>query len=168
MIRFIGDFLKVVGLINYFMTPFIFLPAVFGLLFGVNKFLLKDRFDVSFIGRATLTAMLLVIGVAHFTVTDLMVEMMPEFLPLKKEIVYLTGVFELLAAAGLLIDKSSKITAVLLMIFFVAVLPANIVGSLKQVNLGGMENGAMYLFFRIPLQVFFILWAYYFGVRINR
>ncbi len=35
----------------------------------------------------------------------------------------------------------------------------------KEVNLGGMENGAMYLFFRIPLQVIFIAWAYYFGIH---
>jgi len=30
-----------------------------------------------------------------------------------------------------------------------------------------MENGAMYLLFRIPLQIFFIFWVYYFGIRLN-
>ena len=88
----------------------------------------------------------------------------PEFLPLKKEIVYLTGILELLAVIGLLINSLSKITAVLLIIFFIAILPANIIGSMKQVNLGGMEMGVMYLIFRIPLQILFIFWAYYFGV----
>lgn len=111
--------------------------------------------------------MLIVTGVAHFTSGDVMVEMMPEFLPIKKEIVYLTGILEFLAAVGLLIDKLSKITAILLMIYFVAILPANVVGSLKQVNLGGMEYGTMYLFFRVSLQILFIFWAYYFGIRIN-
>jgi uncharacterized membrane protein len=112
--------------------------------------------------------MLIVTGSAHFTSTDLMIEIMPDFMPLKKEIVYFTGVCELLAVAGLLWNKTSKLTAFMLIIFFIAILPANIVGSMKQVQLGGMENGAIYLFFRIPLQILFILWAYYFGIRINK
>jgi len=112
--------------------------------------------------------MLLVTGIAHFTSTDLMVEMLPDFMPYKKETIYLTGILELLAAAGLLIDKTAKLTALCLMIFFLAILPANIAGSLKQVKLGGMENGSMYLFFRIPLQIFFTFWVYYFGIRLKK
>jgi uncharacterized membrane protein len=99
---------------------------------------------------------------------DLMIEMMPDFLPYKRETVYLTGILELLAVIGLLIDKTAKLTAVLLIVLFISILPANIVGSLKQVNLGGMENGAMYLLFRIPLQILFIAWTYYFGIKINK
>jgi len=115
-----------------------------------------------------MSVMLIVTGVAHFANTDLMVEMMPEFLPLKREFVYLTGVLELLAVVGLLINRLSKLTAVLLIIFFILILPANIVGSIKQINLGGMENGVLYLLFRVPLQIFFIFWAYYFGIRTNK
>ncbi|HEX9963252.1 MAG TPA: DoxX family protein [Pyrinomonadaceae bacterium] len=150
------------------MAPLIVLLGSFGILFIINRFLLKDRWSLSRLGRISLALMLLLTGAAHFTETDLMVEMMPEFMPLKRETVYFTGVIEFLAAIGLIINKTSKAAAILLIIFFVAVLPANIVGSLKQVNLGGMENGAAYLFFRVPLQIFFILWAYYFGVRINK
>ena len=150
------------------MAPLIVLLVVFGILFGINKFLLKERLSLSFIGRASLSAMLVVTGIAHFTSPDLMIETMPEFLPLKKEIVYLTGVLELLAVVGLLINKLSKLTAIMLIIFFICILPANIVGSLKEVNLGGMQYGMMYLLFRIPLQILFILWAYYFGVRIDK
>ena len=150
------------------MTPLIFLLAAFILLFAVNKFFLKNRLSLSLVGRAALAVMLTVTGIAHFTSTDLMIEMMPDFLPYKRETVYLTGILELSAVIGLLINKTAKSTAVLLIIFFISILPANIVGSLKQVNLGGMENGAMYLLFRIPLQIFFIAWTYYFGIKINK
>ena len=112
--------------------------------------------------------MLIVTGISHFTSTDLTVEMMPDFMPAKREIVYFTGVCELLAVFGLLWDKTAKLTSVLLIIFFIAILPANIVGSIKQVRLGGMENGVMYLLFRVPLQILFIFWTYYFGIRINK
>lgn len=150
------------------MAPLIALLVGFGILFAVNRFVLKDRWSLSLLGRISLALMLVVTGTAHFTQTDVMIEMMPDFMPLKRETVYLTGVIEFLAVIGLIINKTSKLAAILLIIFFLAVLPANIVGSLKRVNLGGMENGAAYLFFRIPLQIFFILWAYYFGVRINK
>jgi uncharacterized membrane protein len=112
--------------------------------------------------------MLIATGIAHFTNTNEMIQMMPDFLPLKRETVYLTGVLELLAVIGLLIARTSKLTSVLLIIFFIAVLPANIAGSLKKVNFGGMEIGSVYLLFRIPLQILFIFWAYYFGIRINK
>jgi uncharacterized membrane protein len=150
------------------MAPLIVLLVGFAILFIINRFLLKDKWSLSLVGRIALALMLVVTATAHFTQADVMVEMMPDFMPLKKETVYATGVIEFLAVAGLIINKTSKLAAILLIVFFLAVLPANIVGSLKQVNLGGMENGAAYLFFRIPLQIFFILWTYYFGVRINK
>jgi uncharacterized membrane protein len=150
------------------MAPLIFLLVTFGILFALNKFLLKERLSLSFTGRAALAVMLIITGISHFTSTDFMIEMMPEFMPAKKEIVYFTGICELLAVVGLLWDKTAKLTAVMLIIFFLAVLPANIAGSIKQVQFGGMENGVMYLLFRIPLQILFIFWAYYFGIRINK
>ncbi|HEX8639394.1 MAG TPA: hypothetical protein VF692_15095 [Pyrinomonadaceae bacterium] len=150
------------------MAPLIFLLAAFGILFAADKFFLNNKLTLSLVGRAALAVMLIVTGTAHFTSTDLMVEMLPAFLPFKKEIVYFTGVCEFLAIIGLLWDKTSKLTAVTLMIFFAAILPANVIGSIKQVRLGGMENGVMYLLFRVPLQILFIFWAYYFGIRINK
>lgn len=150
------------------MTPLIILLVSFAVLFAVNRFLLLDKFSLSLIGRISMSLMLLATGIAHFTSTDLMVEMMPEFLPAKRELVYFTGICELLAVFGLIWNKTAKLTSVLLIIFFLAVLPANIAGSLKSVQFGGMEYGAMYLLFRIPLQIFFIFWVYFFGIRINK
>ena len=149
------------------MAPLIILLVAFGLMFAVNKFLLKEKFSLSLIGRISMALMLIATGIAHFTSTDLMIEMMPEFLPAKREIVYFTGICELLAVIGLLWNRTAKLTSVMLIIFFLAILPANIVGSIKEVQLGGMEYGIIYLLFRIPLQIFFILWVYYFGIKIN-
>ena len=149
------------------MAPLIILLATFGIFFAVNKFLIGDKFSLSFVGRFALAMMLIATGVAHFTNTEPMIEMMPDFMPAKRELVYFTGVCELLAVVGLLMRKTAKLTAVMLIIFFVAILPANIAGSLKQVQFGGMEAGAMYLLFRIPLQILFISWTYYFGIKLK-
>jgi uncharacterized membrane protein len=147
------------------MAPLIVLLAVFAILIAADRFLLGYRIGIPLTGRIAISAMLLVTGIAHFTSTDLMVEMMPDAIPMKREMVYFTGVCELAAAVGLVWNKTSRLTAILLIIFFIAVLPANIAGSLKQVNLGGMEYGPLYLLFRVPLQIFLIWWVYYFGLR---
>jgi uncharacterized membrane protein len=149
------------------MAPLIILLVSFGVFFAVNKFLLGGKFSLSFIGRTSLSIMLIATGISHFTNTAPLVETMPDFMPAKRELVYFTGVCELLAVVGLIWTKTAKLTAVMLIIFFVLILPANVIGSLKQVEFGGMQNGAVYLFFRIPLQIFFILWTYYFGIKIN-
>ena len=147
------------------MAPLIFLFGTFAILFLVNRFLLGSRLTLSFIGRASMAMMLLVTGIAHFTNTDQMVEIMPDFIPAKRELVYLTGVVELLAVVGLLWNRTARLASILLIIFFVLILPANIAGSLKAVPFGGMEYGAWYLLFRVPLQILFIWWVWYFGVK---
>ena len=104
-------------------------------------------------------------GVSHFTNTDQMVAMMPDFLPAKRELVYFTGLCELAALVGLVWNKTARLASVLLIVFFVLVLPANIAGSLKSVNFGGMQYGPLYLLLRVPMQLFFIWWVWYFGLK---
>ena len=108
--------------------------------------------------------MLLFTGLSHFYKTEEMVQMMPDFLPEKAGLVYLTGVLEVLGAVGLLFKRSAKWASILLILFFLAVLPTNIIGAFRRVPLGGMENGPDYLYFRIPLQFLFMGWVYYFGI----
>ncbi len=146
------------------MAPLLILLGTFGLLIMLRRFLFGGL-TFGLIGRISMAAMLLATGISHFTSTEPMVEMMPEAMPAKRELVYFTGVCELLAVPGLLWTKTARLASVMLIIFFVAILPANIVGSLKQVQLGGMENGPIYLLFRIPLQMLFIAWVWHFGVR---
>lgn len=147
------------------MAPLIILLVTFGVLYLVDRFALAGRLGLPFIGRASMAMMLIATGIAHFTNTDEMIAMMPDFMPAKREIVYFTGICELAAVVGLLWKRSARLASILLLIFFFLVLPANIAGSFKQVQLGGMEYGPLYLLFRIPLQIFFIWWVWYFGLR---
>ena len=150
------------------MAPLIFLLGTFAVLYLLNRFALGGRSTVSLIGRSSMAVMLIVTGVSHFTNTQQMVDMMPDFIPAKREMIYFTGVCELLAVVGLVWSRTARLASILLIIFFVLILPANIAGSLKSVQFGGMELGPIYLLFRIPLQVFFIWWVWFFGVRKGR
>lgn len=148
------------------MAPLIFLLVTFVVIALADRYLLGRRIGLSMAGRIAMGVMLLVTGIAHFTATDTMVEMMPDVLPAKRELVYFTGICELLAIPGLIWERTRRLAAVLLIAFFIAVLPANVIGSLKQVQMGGMEYGTAYLLFRIPLQIFFIWWTWYFALRL--
>lgn len=146
------------------MAPLIILVFSFLIFFSVNLLFLKNKLNFSFMGRSAMAIMLIFTALAHFNQTEYMIEMLPDFIPYKKETIYITGILEFLAAMGLFINKTVKITSYLLILFYLSILPANIIGSIKQVNLGGMVAGVPYLFFRIPLQILFIIWIYYFGI----
>ena len=110
-----------------------------------------------------MAAMLMFTAVAHFVFTKGMVMMLPEFVPYKTGIVYLTGIIEIAAAIGLLIPNSSVLAAWLLIMFFILLLPANIYASIKRIDYqkGTFSgNGLVYLWFRVPLQILFIVWVY--------
>lgn len=129
---------------------------------------IKKRWMYSFAGRLAMSVMLLFTGVGHFMYPDGMALMLPEFIPFKKELIYLTGVIEIAAAAGLLIARLKRLTAWLLIIFFIVILPANINAAIHHVNLKTTAfdgKGPGYLWFRVPLQILFIAWVYYAGIK---
>ncbi len=152
------------------MEPLIILIAVFIITLVIVK-IIKKMWAYSFAGCMAMSVMLVFTGVSHFLYPDGMALMLPEFIPFKKEVIFLTGVIEIAAAAGLLIPRFRKITAWLLIIFFISILPANIHAAINHVNLRTATfdgSGLNYLWFRVPLQIFFIAWVYYFGIKKDR
>jgi len=122
--------------------------------------------DMSLSGRIAMSVLLIFTGIGHFVFTKGMTMMMPPFLPLKREIVLFTGVIEILAAITLLIPKWQRLTSILLIIFFIVLLPANIYAALNHVNLQTASfdgQGPSSLWLRVPLQLLFIAWVWYFG-----
>jgi len=78
--------------------------------------------------------MLLFAAIGHFVFIAGMILMLPHFISFVKAVVYLTGVAEIASALGLLINPWCETTATLLLIFFIASLPANIYAAYKQVD----------------------------------
>jgi uncharacterized membrane protein len=118
-------------------------------------------------GNIAMSVMLLFTAMGHFIYTKGMMLMMPAFIPYKKELVYFTGIIEIAAAIGLLIPDLRHLTAVLLIIFFILVLSANINAAINKVDYEkAIYNGPgiRYLWFRVPLQLFFIAWVTYFAL----
>lgn len=148
------------------MKPFIVLLVTYFIALLASRIFGKD-YDYTLSGNIAMSVMLIFTSIGHFIYTKGMMLMMPDFIPYKKELVYFTGIVEIAAAIGLLIPATRHLTAVLLIIFFVLVLSANINAAIKKVNyekatLDG--PGIAYLWFRVPLQLLFIAWVVYFGL----
>ncbi len=119
-------------------------------------------------GNIAMCVMLCFTATGHFMYAKGMEMMMPAFIPFKKELVFLTGMIEISAGIGLLFPKTRHLTAVLLILFFILILPANISAAIKQVDLQKADtsgSGIRYLWFRIPMQVLFIAWVWYFSIK---
>ena len=148
------------------MKPLIVLLATF-LLSCLLYFVLTGNANVNMSGSIGMAAMLVFTSIAHFAFYKGMMLMLPPFVPFKRFTVYFTGVIEIVAAVGLLIPALRYTSALLIIVFFVLLLPANIYASTKKVNLEKADytgNGLSYLWFRIPLQALFIAWVWYFSV----
>ena len=129
---------------------------------------ITTTFNYPLAGRIAMSVMLLFTAIGHFAFTKGMVLMMPDFLPFKKQLVWVTGFVEIAAAAGLLLPALQQTAAWLLILFFVLILPVNINAALKHIDYqkGSYEGpGAGYLWFRVPLQLLFIGWVYWFALR---
>ncbi len=149
------------------MKPLFILLGAFVITLTATK-LFTGYFDYDLSGRIAMSVMLLFTAIGHFKLTRGMTMMMPDFIPFKKELVYFTGVVEIVAAIGLLIPPLQQITAWLLIVFFIAILPANINAAIKHIDYekGTDEGpGANYLWFRVPLQLLFIGWVYWFAIQ---
>ncbi len=149
------------------MKPLIVLLSVFGISLLVTK-ILRGNFDFALSGKIAMSAMLVFTAVAHFAFTKGMAMMLPDFIPYKTETVYLTGIMEITFAIGLFIPNFRVITGWLLIAFFILILPANIYASIKQIDYqkGTFDgNGLSYLWFRIPLQILFIVWTYISAIK---
>ena len=119
-------------------------------------------------GSVAMAIMLLFTAMGHFIFTKGMVLMVPGFIPYKRAIVYMTGLIEIIAAIGLAIPATRTITGWLLIVFFLALLPANINAAMQHIDhekANAEGKGRSYLWFRIPLQLFFIAWVYLFVIH---
>lgn len=118
-------------------------------------------------GNVAMAIMLWFTALGHFMYWRGIAMMIPGFIPAKKTMVYLSGILEIIFAIGLIIPSTRRLSADLLILFFLLVLPANINAAQKSVDYQAANyegRGVSYLWLRVPVQVFFILWVAYFGL----
>ena len=149
------------------MKPLVILLITFTTVIAFQK-LTNKTLNFTKAGQIAISFMLLFTAMGHFLFTEGMSKMIPDFLPYKRIIVLATGYLEIAFAIGILFPHYKQLTGWALIIFLILIIPSNIKASLEHLNFqtGSFDGkGILYLWFRIPLQLFFIFWIYFFLIR---
>jgi uncharacterized membrane protein len=119
-------------------------------------------------GRWGIAAVFAFTGLGHFLKTEGMMALLPEWVPLRYEVILFTGVLEIALGFAILVGRTRRPVAWLLLAMLVAFLPVNIWAAIHRVEFGGHELGPIYLFVRVPLQLLFVFWVIRFGEILKR
>jgi uncharacterized membrane protein len=102
-----------------------------------------------------LAIMFVFTATAHFNkMRHDLARMPPSFFPKPLLLVYMTGVLELLGAAGLLLPRFRSLAGICLIILLIALFIANVNAAQKHLTLRGKPVTPLWL--RAPMQLFFI------------
>lgn len=102
-------------------------------------------------------------GGNHFVNPGIYVSIMPGYLPAPLLLVYISGAFEMLFGAMLLVPRWTVAAGWGLILLLVAVFPANIHMALNPELYPGISPAALWV--RLPLQGVLMAWAYWYTRR---
>ena len=98
-------------------------------------------------------------GLLHFIRPGMYEAIMPPYLPAHRELVYASGVAELLGGLALLHPRTRRAGGWWLIATLVAVFPANVHMALSPEDYPDIPGGQLSLVARLPVQALFILWV---------
>jgi uncharacterized membrane protein len=97
-------------------------------------------------------------GILHFVKPQIFCKIMPAYLPYALELVYVSGLFEIAGAVGLLIPALRRYAVWGLLCLLIAVFPANINMALHPELTPDLPVWLLYL--RLPLQPVLMIWVW--------
>ena len=99
-------------------------------------------------------------GALHFVAPGTYEKIMPPYLPLHRELVYLSGAAEVLGGFGLLAERTRAAAGVGLILLLVAVLPANVQMLIDARAAGKPSWWLALLWLRLPLHGVLAAWVW--------
>jgi uncharacterized membrane protein len=141
------------------MVPFVLLGLVFGALLLLDALGVRPTWLRSHRAklRFALAAMFLLAAVGRLATPDALLAMIPEFLPLRREALYLSGVFEVLGAVGLLVPRLHRAAGLGLAALLIVVFPANLNVAINNLQIEGQAGSPLYQWARVLWQ-FVLIW----------
>ncbi|WP_205945154.1 DoxX family protein [Pedobacter psychrodurus] len=102
-------------------------------------------------------------GCNHFLSTTVYYVIMPKWLPAPGFLIYFSGILEIVFGVLLLIKKTRKLAALLITLMLIAFLPAHIyMIQMAPFMLGEILVTPLIAWIRLPFQLLFIGWAWYY------
>lgn len=108
--------------------------------------------------RFLFAVLFLVAGALHFFLTPIYMSIMPPYLPSPRLLVQVSGLFEMLGGAGLLLPATRPAAAWGLVALLIAVMPANVQMAINHGHWPAIP--AWLLWARLPMQLPLIWWAW--------
>lgn len=122
-----------------------------------KSLIMNSTFNIWFILKIVFASFMVYAGVQHFLKPEFFVPYVPQFLPFKMEIVYVSGVFEVLFGVLLFFKKYAKITTWGIFVLLLLFLPIHIWDVISETPVIGSKTAA---WIRLPIQflLLFLIW----------
>jgi uncharacterized membrane protein len=127
----------------------------------LKNFVCNSCKSMKSITRLWLALLFIIASSLHF-ISDVELQIIPPFLPLRREALWITGILELLGGIGLLIPRFQRTASWGLAALLVTIFPANIYHAVKNIRPGGIFDSPIYHVIRLPLQavlIWLVLWC---------
>ena len=111
--------------------------------------------------RYVLGILFVLAGINHFVSPEFYIPIMPDYLPWHEELVFLSGVAEIVAGILVAIPATQRIGAWAIIAILVAVFPANIHMAMNPEEFSGYAASTA-LYIRLPIQLIPAIWAYWY------
>ena len=111
-------------------------------------------------GLILLALFFIAAGINHFVNPDIYVAIMPRYLPAHLELVYLSGLFEILGGIGVVLSPLRQWAGHGLILLLITVFPANIYMAMHPDKFVDIVS-AWALYVRLPLQFLLIWWTFW-------
>jgi uncharacterized membrane protein len=106
-----------------------------------------------------MAAFYVVAGVVHLAAPDKFLPIVPDFVPLPREVVLATGVLEIAGSLALLTTRLRLLAGVMLALYAVCVFPANIKHAIDGIHVPPIPDSWWYHGPRLLMQPVLVWWA---------
>ena len=101
----------------------------------------------------------ILVGIEHFRSPQKFVDIVPNYLPFALFLVYLTGVMEIVGGLGIIYPETREITGRLMVLFLIAVYPANFNMWINDIPYNGTRLTTQGHLVRLSVQFLLIIGA---------
>ncbi len=98
-------------------------------------------------------------GFGNFFEFEEFIRVVPSYIPYPGMMIWVTGIFEILGGIGLLLPSTSRLMAIVLLVLFAAVFPANLHMAMSNIPGEGFPVPSWIMWAKIPIQIVLIGWA---------